>query len=704
MKRRLISFTASFLTALALSCGVVFCLTTAFAIPVDSRRAALCCFAAAALAGASFSLPKSWLWIALLSAGAGAFCLWKGLPLEKSAAVFAHAVTEQYALAFDWVRVVHTQTDAGDATLFCCLLGAMYALLGGWAAARRGNLAYVLAVCALPLVLCLILLETPPAWWAVLPLLCAMALLALTHAARTRDAEEGGRLLVVLSLPLAAMMLLLALVFPQSGYTRAQWPDRLRQSVMQAGEKFTLLRRDESTGELRLTLPQTVSTLGRYVWDSRVTGFDLGSVGPQRQYGLRVMRVQAPVSGVCHLRGMSFGVYEDNQWKQIPEEAYRNSDADEYALLAEGDSAEFLVETDAPGGICYIPYKPVDLPEGMTPYYDAYVRNPARARSYQLEYSSQYPSVLTYKYQQFVRDTYTYLPDSTKQALSGVLTQIPIPYGDRSEKNLANAVREYVMNSARYSLQTEIAPEGEDFAAWFLTESETGYCVHFASAAAVLLRCYGVPARFTTGYLIRTQAGEWTDVSTNDAHAWVEYFVEGEGWYVLDPTPQAQNETQPEPTPQPAEPDPAVQTPDPAVTRPEGNEQQQTDKNENDSQIKTPLHLAWYAWAGILLIAAVLFWQALLRLLRKAAFTRGSNNERAVAYYRHMQFLHKLDHGKTTEEMRALAEKARFSRHRITDEELERMQAYCRKICAELTHSAPIWKKLLYRLLLALPD
>ena len=102
-------------------------------------------------------------------------------------------------------------------------------------------------------------------------------------------------------------------------------------------------------------------------------------------------------------------------------------------------------------------------------------------------------------------------------------------------------MQSYVSSSARYDLNTPAVPDGEDFVSWFLHESETGYCVHFATAAAILLRCMDVPARYVTGFSTNVTAGSWTTVTTDDAHAWVEYYVDGLGWYVLDPTPAMQD-------------------------------------------------------------------------------------------------------------------------------------------------------------------
>ena len=71
---------------------------------------------------------------------------------------------------------------------------------------------------------------------------------------------------------------------------------------------------------------------------------------------------------------------------------------------------------------------------------------------------------------------------------------------------------------------------------WF--ESKRGFCGHFAGALTFMLRAAGVPARMVAGY----QGGDWNpyqryiEVRQYDAHAWVEYFVEGQGWQRVDPT------------------------------------------------------------------------------------------------------------------------------------------------------------------------
>ena len=72
----------------------------------------------------------------------------------------------------------------------------------------------------------------------------------------------------------------------------------------------------------------------------------------------------------------------------------------------------------------------------------------------------------------------------------------------------------------------------------FLLTTRAGYCEHYASAFAVLMRAAGVPARIVTGY----QGGELNTVGNYmmvrqaDAHAWVEVWLAEEGWTRIDPT------------------------------------------------------------------------------------------------------------------------------------------------------------------------
>ena len=79
----------------------------------------------------------------------------------------------------------------------------------------------------------------------------------------------------------------------------------------------------------------------------------------------------------------------------------------------------------------------------------------------------------------------------------------------------------------------------------FLFNTHEGYCVQFASAVALILREYGIPARFCEGYIAtgleKMRGNDFiygAYVHDYEAHAWVEVWFDGLGWIQYETTPQ----------------------------------------------------------------------------------------------------------------------------------------------------------------------
>jgi protein-glutamine gamma-glutamyltransferase len=72
----------------------------------------------------------------------------------------------------------------------------------------------------------------------------------------------------------------------------------------------------------------------------------------------------------------------------------------------------------------------------------------------------------------------------------------------------------------------------------FLFETKRGFCGHYASAFAVLMRAAGIPARVVTGYQGGTfnRFADYWILRQSNAHAWDEIWIEGRGWIRVDPT------------------------------------------------------------------------------------------------------------------------------------------------------------------------
>ncbi|MFC2073965.1 transglutaminase family protein [Campylobacterota bacterium] len=75
----------------------------------------------------------------------------------------------------------------------------------------------------------------------------------------------------------------------------------------------------------------------------------------------------------------------------------------------------------------------------------------------------------------------------------------------------------------------------------FLFDSKVGYCVHFASSFATAARMIGLPSRIVTGYKAdRSNAiNNYILIKEADAHAWVEIYIQDQGWVRFEPTSTA---------------------------------------------------------------------------------------------------------------------------------------------------------------------
>lgn len=80
----------------------------------------------------------------------------------------------------------------------------------------------------------------------------------------------------------------------------------------------------------------------------------------------------------------------------------------------------------------------------------------------------------------------------------------------------------------------------------------TGAPEQFAAAYALLADHYGLPVRLVTGFrLEEPTVGEPVELRGEDAWTWAEVAVEDAGWVVVDPTPSAEDVTDPDDLAQP---------------------------------------------------------------------------------------------------------------------------------------------------------
>ena len=142
-------------------------------------------------------------------------------------------------------------------------------------------------------------------------------------------------------------------------------------------------------------------------------------------------------------------------------------------------------------------------------------------------------------YRQEAQSIYTQLPSSGLTKFRQLVAANPL----ESLEEVTMFIRHTLTTYATYTQAPGMFPLNADPAEYFLFESGRGYCQHFASAAVILYRMYGIPARYATGYSVKPsdftlENGEYhAEVTDESAHAWVEICMPDYGWVPVEMTP-----------------------------------------------------------------------------------------------------------------------------------------------------------------------
>lgn len=148
------------------------------------------------------------------------------------------------------------------------------------------------------------------------------------------------------------------------------------------------------------------------------------------------------------------------------------------------------------------------------------------------------------KYRSFVYEQYTAISPEDSALLTayigdpGVAGQTHVAYKDAKNNILAILERhlEYSDNDAAFD-------GSGSFIRHIMRKNQSASTVGYASVAVMMLRHYGIPARYVEGYLITPDDAEAMGEESNldildyNAHAWVEYYHDGIGWIPFEVDP-----------------------------------------------------------------------------------------------------------------------------------------------------------------------
>ena len=106
---------------------------------------------------------------------------------------------------------------------------------------------------------------------------------------------------------------------------------------------------------------------------------------------------------------------------------------------------------------------------------------------------------------------------------------------------ILQAIRQTLTEHFVYDESVSTQNGTQDFFQYVQSVTARGYSVHYATAAVLMLRYCGVPARYAEGYYLSGQdaaSGEQTfELDETHAHAWAEYYLTGVGWVPFEVTP-----------------------------------------------------------------------------------------------------------------------------------------------------------------------
>ena len=265
---------------------------------------------------------------------------------------------------------------------------------------------------------------------------------------------------------------------------------------------------------------------------------------------------------MLYIKNFTGGEYEpyDNKWLSIDQNTeFKNTYPTEVSTLKEyydeggKNSARgymTIINVEAPA-LTYQPYysdsdtKPVFTNQTRT--YTFYPRMEGNASVVEGDKANE---------------NYLAVPKENKKAIDGFIKEAGIKKGTARE--VATQIRDYYQDNIPYTIRPGATPWRQDFINYFLESNKKGYCAHFASAATLILREMGIPARYCEGYAISlnqvndngelvenekysdhydgyNELGETAlirvDATDADAHAWVEIYDENEGWIKFEVTP-----------------------------------------------------------------------------------------------------------------------------------------------------------------------
>ena len=434
---------------------------------------------------------------------------------------------------------------------------------------------------ALPVITGLCLKAEPSVWLLALMLICWTGLMVLSAVAR--PASSRKRRVIYIQNPRQStlpyifmsitLVLLLGYILAFSGddYRPPQSVDEAKAAVIAAEEH---IRYDKLGGD-------DIDQLGRG---------DLTTTHPMEYTDNTVLQLKMQMPQPMYLRGFVGGSFADGKWTEAEEGAYSGEYTGMMEWLVQQDFYPWMQQerlyrmsenydfvsvdvTNVNGSskYMYLPYEAAltgdTMPDevkyekdygaltkgftGQREYtFKAFL---ARMEDYDEQKIAQWIAEVKQSpdwdeyaepeavYRRYVYDTYVYVPEKEHEALAAVDADKCL---GKTIAYTLHHIRSVFDEKYQYDIECEAAGEGADELENFLQKGR-GNDMHFATAATLMFRCAGIPARYVEGYYLSPKEmklyTEMSDISYNvldsNAHCWVEIYIDEIGWFPVEVIP-----------------------------------------------------------------------------------------------------------------------------------------------------------------------
>lgn len=590
-KKSLVWSAARIIIALAGTLGTVFSFLSCIDTGVSGGAAAAAVIISVILYGAVFSLKGKKLLFSLGTVfGTYAAALFfvrerfcNGLANVMN--IYLARVRHIYAEK-NFIDLLYPETAPEDTRIFIIFVSLLIALLYAYGIVYRSSLPAVLAASVPPVELCLYFGLAPSyaAFFAVLASWVAVFALDLSSPEKSGAYKSASSQCGFAAAAAAVICAAAAFMIMQiSGYSRPPVLDEIHSGVKEyiSGDVFK-----NAVQEIKLT--EIVKR------DGAVDHGKLGENGNITFDNKPVLSVTMPKTAeTVYLRGFVGSVYTGRSWEELPQSSLNELAELNGSFSTEGMNSllfgsynlknsgvklpeySFSVKNISAGNeYLYMPYNLV--PESVSRYnieddvfaangendwfgriYDPSqlygysrlmntawnVRSASLAADQSLYRNFVYanyldvPDDFAAADEVFDRDYYEFITAETEAEGKSTLTDAVV-FGRK-----LYYIRSWLRDNCSYSLKAGKLPAGKDFADYFVTETREGSCSHFATAAVLLCRYAGIPARYIEGYVIKPgdfdEGASFGSVSTVEvtdarAHAWAEVYIDGYGWYPME--------------------------------------------------------------------------------------------------------------------------------------------------------------------------